>query len=87
MNEVNKTWLGRHIIVLIALFVTTIWGLCTIYLVARALRLVGESADLTAVLSVYSTITATFMVILNYYFGSSKGSQDKQEQINDLMKK
>lgn len=84
METTEKSWLGKNIVYLLAVFVTSVWGAITLYLVARALKLVGDGVDLTAVLSVYSTVTAVFSTVLNFYFGSSTGSREKQDKINEL---
>ena len=87
MNDIKESWLSKNITFIIALFVTTTWGLVTFYLILRALNLVKDGIDLTAVLSVYTTVTAVFMTVLNFYFGSSKGSQDKQNKLNEIANK
>lgn len=80
-----QTWLKNNISYLIALIVTAVWAIFSLYIGAKALKLVTDGADLTSVISIYSTVTATFMVVLNYYFSSSKGSESKQETINTLL--
>lgn len=79
-------FLKNNISYLIALIVTLVWSLTTLYLIARALKIVVNTpVDLTGVLSIYATLTAAFMTVLNYYFSSSKGSESKQETINTLL--
>lgn len=70
--------LARHVGYLLDLVVATVWAACTIYLLLRALKLVDVGgADLTGVLALYSTVTATFMTCLTYHRGSSASSQAK----------
>jgi hypothetical protein len=68
------------------IFIGLIWGSITIFLVAKALNL-AESihADMTAVLSIYSTVTAIFMICVTFHRGTSKGSQDKDKQISKMI--
>lgn len=66
-------------------FLGLIWGSVTIFLFAKALKLVDSAnADMTAVLSLYSTVTAIFGVCLNFHRGTSAGSQAKQKQLDKL---
>lgn len=68
-------------------FIGLVWGTMTIFLLARALKLVeNQSADLTAVLSLYSTVTAVFMICINFHRGTSVGSERKQKQIERMIK-
>lgn len=87
MNERTAKFFNKETIVyFIALIVTLVWSVATLFLLGKALKLVGEDADLTAVLSVYSTITAVFMTVLNFYFGSTKGSQERTAQMVEMAK-
>ena len=74
------------IVYFIAVMVTMTWTLTTFFLIGKALKLVGENADLTAVLSIYATITAVFMNIQSFYFGSTKGSQERTAQMVEMAK-
>lgn len=68
-------------------FIGAIWGFITVFLVAKALHLADNlNADMTAVLSIYSTVTAIFMICINFHRGTSIGSQNKQKTIDKLMK-
>lgn len=87
MNEKQMRFFNKETIVyFIAIIVTIIWGSVTCFLIAKALKLVGESADLTAVLSIYATVTAVFGTVLNFYFGSTKGSQERTAQMVEMAK-
>ena len=48
-------------------------------------RVVKSTENTTIMILTSSTMIAT--TVLNYYFGSSKGSKDKQEKINELSAK
>lgn len=68
-------------------FIGLIWGTMTIFIGCKALKLVDNvNADMTAVLSLYSTVTAIFMINVNFHRGSSIGSQNKQKTIDNLTK-
>lgn len=69
-------------------FIGLIWGSITMFLVAKALHLAESvQADMTAVLSIYSTVTAIFMTCVNFHRSSSVGSQNKQKIIDNMMNK
>lgn len=85
-NSAMKFFNKETIVYFIAIVITLVWASATLFLLGKALHLVGESADLTAVLSVYATITAVFGTPLNHYFGSTKGSQERNAQMIELAK-
>lgn len=80
-QSTTASWLARNVGYVLDLLVATVWGSCTVYLLLRALKLVGDGADLTAVLAIYSTVTATFMTSLTFHRGSSRGSEIKDQAI------
>ena len=74
----TSSWLAKNVGYLLDLLVAVVWGACTVYLLLRALKLVGAAAvDLTGVLAIYSTLTAVFMTIVTFHRGSSRSSQEK----------
>ena len=77
--------LGRYVGYVLDLLVAAVWAACTVYLLLRALKLVDAGgADLTGVLALYSTVTATFMTCLTFHRGSSAGSRDKDALLRAL---
>lgn len=87
MNEKQMRFFNKETIVyFIAIVVTSIWAAISLFLIARALKLAGESVDLTTVLSIYSTICTVFMTVLNFYFSSTKGSQERTAQMVEMAK-
>lgn len=87
MNDKQAKFFNKETIVyFIALIVSLVWSITTVFLLGRALKLVGADVNLTSVLSVYSTITAVFMTVLNFYFGSTKGSQERTAQMMEMAK-
>lgn len=88
IQESDKaSWMAKNIPYLIAINATIVWSVVTIYLVCKAIKVVNDNADMTSVLSLYTTITAVFMIILNYYFGSSASSDRKQKQLDKMLTK
>lgn len=83
----KASWWAKNTAYFLDIFLGLIWGTTTIFLLARALKLAGQDADLTAVLSIYSTVTAVFMICLNFHRGTSKSSEDKGKQIERMMNK
>ena len=86
IQESDKaSWLSKNVGYILDLFVALVWGSLTVYLGARALKLASADVDLTAVLSLYSTVTAVFMMTMGFHRGTSRGSQDKDKQINKMI--
>lgn len=89
IQESDKaTWWAKNTAYFLDVFLGLIWGFVTVFLVMKAMRLVeAVQVDLTAIYGIYSTITATFMISLNFHRGSSRGSQEKQKKLDELMSK
>lgn len=82
----NASWLSKNVAYLLDIFVALVWGSLTVFLLAKALKLVqAEHVDLTGVYGIYTGVTAVFMTIINFHRGSSKSSEDKSKQINDMI--
>ena len=86
-NSDKASWLSKNVAYILDVFVGLIWGGLTLYLSGRALRLLDSSPDLTAVLSIYSTVTAVFMISMNFHRGTSRSSETKQATIEKMMSK
>lgn len=86
IQESDKaSWWAKNTAYFLDVFLGLIWGFITVFLVMKALHLMeAYQVDLTAVLSIYSTVTAMFMISLNFHRGSSRGSQEKQKQLDKL---
>lgn len=80
-------WLSKNVAYILDILVSIVWCGMTVFLIAKALKLAGEGADLTAVLSIYATVTAIFATVLNYHRGSTAGSGRKDKTIQDMSKK
>jgi hypothetical protein len=85
-NSDKASWLSKNVAYLIDLFVFTIWGAMTVYIICKFLNIIKaqQGVDFSGILGIYSGITAIAMTVLNFHRGSSKGSEDKQKQLNNL---
>lgn len=84
----KASWWAKNTGYFLDVFIGAIWGSITLYLFARAMKLVdNEKVDLTAVLSLYSTVTAVFMICVNFHRGTSAGSKEKASQIDKMIAK
>lgn len=83
----KSSWLSKNVAYILDIFLGAIWGTVTVFIVGKALKIIDNPVDMTAVLSIYGTITAVFMTVINFHRGSSKGSEDKTKQINKMLEK
>lgn len=87
IQESDKaSWMSKNIGYIIDILITLVWSGFTLYLGGRAIKLVVSDVDLTAVLSIYSTVTAVFMVTLQFHRGSSKGSEKSGDILRQMAK-
>ncbi len=85
--ETEKTsWIARNMRYLIASWILLIWGSMTIYIIARFLNFIEADlkSDMTALLALYSGISTIACTIVNFFFSSTKGSEDKSKTIADM---
>lgn len=82
----KASWLSKNIPYCLAIFMTVIWGFCTTYILARMLNLVvtDPKVDMTAIMAMYAGITGLYATVLNFYFGSTHNSKDKDATIASL---
>lgn len=82
----KASWLAKNIPYCLAIFMTVIWGTCTIYILFRMLGLVeiDPKADMTAIMAMYTGISGLYAGILSFYFGSTHSSKDKDATIASL---
>lgn len=88
IQESDKaSWLSKNVAYMLDLFIFLIWGSMTVYLICVMLNFIklNTGADTSGVLGVYSGITAIAMTVLTFHRGTSRGSEDKQKQINKMM--
>lgn len=85
--ETEKTsWIARNMRYLIASWILLIWGSMTIYIIARFLNFIEADlkSDMTALLALYSGISTIACTIVNFFFSSTKGSEDKSKTIANM---
>lgn len=89
IQESDKaSWLAKNIAYCIDIWMALIWGVFTIYVAALWAKVISSaSVDFTGILSLYSTVTAVFMITVNFHRGTSQGSADKQKLLDKLSKK
>lgn len=88
LQESDKaSWLSKNVGYILDLFLAVIWGTLTVFIIMKALMLIETKADMTAVLSIYGTVTAVFMLSMNFHRGTSVGSERKQKQIEKMTSK
>lgn len=88
IQESDKaSWLSKNVAYCIDIFVIVIWGFLTIYLIGNSLKIIKTSqVDLTGIYGLYAAVTGVAMTIINFHRGSSRGSEDKQKHLNEMMK-
>jgi len=89
IQESDKaSWLSKNIAYCMDILVSAVWSGFTLYLAGRAINLIDKtSIDLTAVLSLYATVTAVFMISMNFHRGTSRGSESKDKTISTMATK
>lgn len=87
-NSDKASWLAKNIAYCIDAFVILVWGFLTIYLLCVMLAIVkkNDGVDYTAVTAVWGGVTAFAGTIMNFHRGSSKSSEEKTKQINEMIK-
>jgi hypothetical protein len=82
INEsANSSWLAKNTASLIALFVLGLAG--TVFALAIT-KVISVRDNLT--LMVITSLSNAVMIVLGYYFGSSKSSHEKDQAMADLIK-
>lgn len=84
----QDNWFAKNYIHILASFVSIVWGGLTMFLLLNMLNLLKSdpTVNMTAVLGVYSGLSGIEGIIMNFYFGSSKSSQSKDETISYIAK-
>lgn len=85
----KASWIAKNVAYILDLFIFIIWGAMTVYLIAMMLNFVkaDKGADVSGVLGVYSGITAIAMTVLNFHRGTSRGSEIKQKQMDQMFRR
>lgn len=83
----TTSWLARNTGYLIDIFVVLFWGAMTGYVLARLLKIIDNgngSVDMTAVMGIYTAVSAQMVTIVSYHRGSSRGSEAKDVTIRQI---
>jgi hypothetical protein len=88
-DSANASWMAKNVAYVIDIFVTSVWGGLTSYLIVVMLNLVKKDAnvDYTAVTAVWGAVTGVFTQVLSFHRGSSRGSEEKQKTLDKMMSK
>lgn len=87
IQESDKaSWMSKNIAYIIDIILTLVWSIFTIYIMGKAVKLISDNADMTGVLSLYATVTAVFMTVLNFHRGSSRGSEKSGDVMRQIAK-
>ncbi len=81
----KASWLSKNMAYIMDILVSIVWAGFTLYLGLRAINLIDKTdIDLTAVLSLYSTVTAVFMISMNFHRGTSRGSEKSGDALRQI---
>lgn len=78
---IMKNWLKAHIVEILAIVAILQWVIVRFYIL-----LAQTKTDQSTTLVILADSNAIAMLVLAYYFGSSKGSKDKQDKLDELAK-
>lgn len=82
----HASWLSKNVAYLLDLFLAILWGTITIILFLKLFKIGPENVDLISLLALHGTVTAVFMISVQFHRGSSIGSERKQRQLERLQK-
>lgn len=70
----------------IAFTVTMVWSVITFYIIFTMLHIIKRDAGVNfeAVLAMHTAVSVIFGNIVNFDFGSSAGSKEKQDTLNKI---
>lgn len=84
----KASWLSKNIAYMIDIWLALVWGVFTFYVLALWARVISaKDVDFTGVLSLYTTVTTVFMIVVSFHRGTSQGSHDKQKLLDRLQRK
>lgn len=88
-NSEKASWLAKNIAFCIDIFVMSLWGSLTFYLMFVMLNIIkkNENVDYTAVTAVWGAVGAYASTIINFHRGTSAGSKASGETMRELVKK
>lgn len=85
VQESDKaSWLSKNIAYMLDLFVGLLWGTITVILFLKVFKVAAGNVDMISLMALHGTVTAVFMISMNFHRGSSIGSERKQKQIEKM---
>lgn len=85
IQESDKaSWLSKNIAYILDLFVGLLWGTITVILFLKVFKVAANNVDMVSLMALHGTVTAVFMISMNFHRGSSIGSERKQRQIERM---
>lgn len=82
----KASWLSKNIAYMLDLFVGLLWGTITVILFLKVFKVTAENVDMVSLMALHGTVTAVFMISMNFHRGSSIGSERKQKQLERMGK-
>lgn len=88
IQESDKaSWLSKNVAYLIDIFITLLFGAITAILFLRLFKIAASDVDIVSLMALHGTVTAVFMTIVNFHRGTSRGSENKQKQLDKIYNK
>jgi DNA-directed RNA polymerase len=80
----KASWLSKNIAYILDLFVGLLWGTITVILFLKVFKIAADDVDMVSLMALHGTVTAVFMISMNFHRGSSIGSERKQKQLDRM---
>jgi len=83
----KASWMAKNMPYYYDIFILVLWGSLTVYITLRWMGIIEvtcKSPDMTGILGLYSGVTALATMIIQFHRGSSQGSKDKTDLINNM---
>jgi len=85
IQESDKaSWLAKNVGYMLDIFLGALWGTITIIILLKAFKLVGAQIDMSAILGIHGTVTAVFMLSMNFHRGTSIGSKNNGDVVRKI---
>ena len=87
IQETDKaSWMSKNLPYIFDCFILMLWGFVTIYIVLRWMGILESSPatiDMTGILGLYSGIVSLATMVIQFHRGSSSGSREKTQMLNN----
>ena len=88
IQESDKaSWLAKNVGYIIDLFLAGLWGTVTIILFLKIFKIAATDVDMISLMALHGTVTAVFMITVNFHRGTSRGSEIKSQELKELRNK